>query len=72
MNHKLNNQLADCLAAKKVSKAHLARRIGKSRAYVTRLERGEVNPSAHVMLAIGRYFGKPVEAIFQLVEEEAK
>ena len=72
MVYKLNNSLAQCLATKGVSKAHLARRIGKSRAYVTRLERGEVNPSAPVMLAIGQYFGKPVEQIFQLVGQEAK
>jgi putative transcriptional regulator len=72
MGHILKNQLAECRADRNISKAHLARRIGKSRAYVTRLERGDVNPSAAVMLLIARYFGRPVEQVFQLVEEGGK
>ena len=71
MKSQLKNNLAECRAAKGISKAHLARRIGKTRAYVTRLELGEVNPSAAVMLVIARYFNKPVEQIFELVDGHA-
>lgn len=67
----LKNRLAECRAAKGINKSQLAIRLGKSRAYVTRVERGEINPSAEVMLCIARYFCKPVEEIFQLVEKGA-
>jgi DNA-binding XRE family transcriptional regulator len=50
----------------------LAYYIGKTRGYVTRLERGDIRPSAEAMIRIARYFGKPVEDVFQLVEEEGK
>lgn len=67
----LQNRLAECRAARGIKKSQLAMRLGKSRAYVTRLERGDIHPSAEVMLGIARYFKKPVEEIFQLAEEES-
>jgi putative transcriptional regulator len=67
----LKNSLAECRAAKGINKSQLAIRLGKSRAYVTRLERGDINPSAEVMLCVARYFSKPVEEIFQLFEKGA-
>jgi len=72
MRCSLKNRLAECRAAKGIKKSQLAYYIGKSRAYVTRLERGDIGPSAEAMLRIARYFGKSVEAVFQLVEEEGK
>ncbi len=63
------NRLAECRAAKGIKKSQLAYYIGKSRGYVTRLEDGDISPSAEAMVRIARYFGKPVEDIFQLVEE---
>ena len=64
----LKNRLVECLAAKKVKKSQLAFWLKMSRAYVTRLVRGDIQPSFEVALRIARYFGKPVEAIFQLDE----
>lgn len=49
-----------------VSKAHLARQVGVSRGYVTRLENGSLQPGAAVMLRLARYFRRPVEEVFQL------
>ena len=72
MRYKLTNRLAECLAAKGVKKSELAYWLKMSRAYVTRLERGEVRPSIQTALRIAMYFKKPVEEIFQLVEEEKK
>ena len=72
MKYALENKLAECRAAKRINKSQLAVRIHKSRAYVTRLENGEINPSFEVALQIARYFNKPVEEIFQLVEEGSR
>ncbi|MFA6543171.1 MAG: helix-turn-helix transcriptional regulator [Limisphaerales bacterium] len=51
-----------------VSKAHLARQIGVSRAYVTRLEGGQLQPSGEMMFRIAGYFKCPIEAVFHIVE----
>ena len=51
--------------AKGVSKAHLARRVGVSRSYVTKLEKGIMQPSGEMMFRIARYLGQPLEAVFQ-------
>jgi len=69
MKFGLNNRLAECRAAKGINKSQLAYRLKKSRAYVTRLERGDIKPSIEVALNLARYFGKSVEFIFQLAEE---
>ena len=71
MNCLLSNRLAECRAAKGINKSQLAYRLKKSRAYVTRLERGDIKPSIEVALGLARYFGKTVEFIFQLVEGDA-
>jgi putative transcriptional regulator len=70
MNCKLNNRLAECLIAKEIKKSQLAYRFRLSRAHVTRLVRGEVQPSLGLALRLARYFGKPVEQIFQLAAED--
>src|SRR5581483_891899 len=53
---------------KGVSKAHLARRVGVSRSFVTKLENGTAQPSAEVMFRIAAYFKQRVEAVFERVE----
>ena len=72
MNRLLNNRLAECRAAKGINKSQLAHRLKKSRAYVTRLERGDIKPSIEVALKLARYFDKTVEFMFQLIEEDVK
>ena len=67
----LTNRLAECLDAKGIKKSQLAFRLKMSRAYITRLVSGDIQPSIQVALRLARYFGKPVEDIFQLVEEDA-
>lgn len=66
MSGVLKNQLAECRAVSKMKKSQLAHYLKKSRAYVTRLERGDIRPSFEVALRIARHFHKPVEEIFQL------
>lgn len=55
-----------------ISKAWLARKIGASRSYVVKLERGKCQPSAEMMFKIAAYFGQPVEVIFQWVDGVVK
>jgi len=50
---------------KRVSKAHLARRVQVSRSYVTRLEQGKIQPSGAVMFRLAAYFKCNIEDIFQ-------
>ena len=69
MRYILKNRLAECRDAKGVKKSQLAYYLRMSRGYVTRLERGDIRPSAEAMLRIARYFGRPAEEVFQLVEE---
>ena len=57
---------------KKISKAHLARQVKVCRAYVTRLEKGELQPSADVMFRIAEYFKCKVEDVFQRVPKGGK
>ena len=72
MRLEIKNQLANCRAEKAITKSQLAHRLKMSRAYVTRLECGQIQPSIQVALRLARYFGKPVEQIFHLVAENSK
>ena len=49
---------------KGVSKAHLAREIGVSRSYITKLEQGKIQASAEMMFKIAAYLARPIEEIF--------
>ena len=51
--------------SKRVSKAHLARRVGVDRSYVTKLEQGKLQPSGEMMFRIAKYLGQPLEIVFQ-------
>jgi DNA-binding XRE family transcriptional regulator len=64
----LKNRLAECLAAKKMNQSWLAWRLRMSRAYVSRLVRGDIQPSITAALRIARCLGRPVEHIFELTE----
>ena len=55
-----------------MSKADLARRVGVCRAYVKRLEKGDLQPSGEVMFRIAEYFKCRVEDVFQRVPESGK
>lgn len=50
---------------KGVTPAHLARKIGVSRSYISKLERHLVTPSAKVMFKIADYLECRVEDVFQ-------
>ena len=62
------NSVTKWRQAKGVCKAHLARRIGVDRSYVTKLEQGKMQPSGEMMFQIAKYLGQPLEAVFQHVQ----
>ncbi len=55
-----------------ISKAHLARKIGINRSYITRLEQNEIEPSSKIMFRIADYFGCKVDDIFKYSEDKAR
>jgi putative transcriptional regulator len=55
---------------KGISRAHLARQIGVGRSFVTKLEKGNATPGAELMFRVARYFGQPLEAIFQQIDDK--
>ena len=59
------NSVTKWRQAKRVSKAHLARRVGVNRSYVTKLEQGKMQPSGEMMFRIAKYLGQPLEIVFQ-------
>ncbi len=52
----------------KMSKATLARRIGASRSYITKVENQQLQPSGPAMLRFAHVLMRPVGDIFQLTE----
>jgi putative transcriptional regulator len=53
-----------------MSQQELADRVGVTRMTIYSIEKGKYVPSAALALKIARVFGKPVEEIFSLPDEE--
>jgi putative transcriptional regulator len=66
----LDNRIRVFRAEHRMSQADLARAIGVSRKTISTVEVGRFVPSTVIALKIARYFGVPVEEIFQLADEE--
>lgn len=58
--------------ANKVSQAELAVAVGIRRETLSLLENGRYNPSLLLAMRIAQYFHKPVEEVFEFIEEDAK
>lgn len=56
--------------ARKVSQSELAEAVGIRRETLSRLENGLYNPSLKLAMDIAKYFGKPVEDVFEFVDDE--
>jgi putative transcriptional regulator len=61
----ITNSVSKWRTEKGVSKAHLARRVGVNRSYMTKLEQGIMQPSGEMMFRIAKYLGQPLEQVFQ-------
>jgi putative transcriptional regulator len=57
-------------AIKDITQQELANAVGVSRQTINSIEAGGYIPSAVLVLKIAKYFGKPVESIFELEEGE--
>ncbi len=57
-------------AIKDITQQQLAEAVGVSRNTIISIESGRYVPSTVLALKIARYFGKPLEVLFQLEEDE--
>jgi putative transcriptional regulator len=64
----VENRVRELRSAKGLSQAALADLLGVSRQTVNSIEQGRYLPSLPLALAIARYFGAPVEDIFDSEE----
>lgn len=66
----MKNTLKIERAIKNITQEDLAKKIGVSRQTINAMEAGKYVPSTVLALKIAKYFGKKVENIFQLEEED--
>ena len=57
-------------AIKDITQQELAAAVGVSRQTINSIEAGGYIPSGVLVLKIARYFGKPVESIFELEKDD--
>jgi putative transcriptional regulator len=68
MADQLENCLREVRTAQGLTQADLAERIGVSRKTINTVENGVFIPSTLLALKLARALGKPVEALFSLIE----
>ena len=66
----LENRLKELRASRSLNQQQLGELGGASRQTISLIERGDYNPSVTLAIRIARVFGKPVEEVFTLSEEE--
>lgn len=66
----MNNNIRVERAIKKISQEELSKQIGVSRQTINTIELNKYVPSTVLALKIAKYFGKSVEEIFQLDEND--
>ncbi|UYZ62336.1 helix-turn-helix transcriptional regulator [Hymenobacter weizhouensis] len=66
----MRNNLRVERAVLRLTQEELARRIGVSRQTINAMEAGKYVPSTVLALKLAGVFGKPVESLFQLEDED--
>jgi putative transcriptional regulator len=61
----MQNDVRSLRERRALSQGDLAKHLGVSRQTVNAIETGRYLPSLPLALAIGRYFGRPLEEIFR-------
>ncbi|MER5864852.1 helix-turn-helix transcriptional regulator [Kitasatospora sp. NPDC002040] len=61
----MRNRLRELRSQQGLSQRELAARLGVSRQTVNAIETGRYNPALPLALGIARFFGCPVEEVFQ-------
>ena len=67
----MKNRLEELRKQRGVRQEDLAQALGVSRQTVISLEKGKYNPSLSLAFRLARYFGTPIEAIFDDSDEQA-
>jgi len=67
----IRNRIRDLRSGRGVTQMELAAALQVSRQTVISLEQGRYLPSLPLAFRIAAYFGKPIESIFEPVDEEA-
>lgn len=67
---RLANRLRVLRAERDLTQEELAKAVGVTRQTIIAIEGGEYEPSVLLALALARYFGRPLEDVFQA--EDAK
>ncbi len=67
----MKNRLEELRKQRSVRQEDLAQALGVSRQTVISLEKGKYNPSLSLAFRLARYFGMPIEAIFDDSDEQA-
>lgn len=67
----LGNRVKEFRAGKNINQQELGSLVGVSRQTISLIERGDYNPSITLALKISAVFGKNVEQVFYLTEEES-
>ena len=67
---RLGNNLRRCRFDKnEISQQELANQVGVTKQTIHSIEKGKFNPTAFLALKLARFFKKPVEEIFFLVDD---
>jgi len=66
----MKNRLEELRKQRGVRQEDLAQALGVSRQTVISLEKGKYNPSLSLAFRLARYFGIPIEAIFDDSDEQ--
>ena len=61
----MRNEVRQLREERALSQGDLARDLGVSRQTINSIETGKYLPSLPLALAIGRFFGRPVEEVFR-------
>ncbi|MDO5787408.1 MAG: helix-turn-helix transcriptional regulator [Phascolarctobacterium sp.] len=67
---RLVTKIHELRRARKMQQAELANIVGVRRETIGNLENGKYNPSLKLAMDIAKVFGKPVEEVFQFVEDD--
>ena len=67
----MKNRLEELRRARGIRQEDLAMALGVSRQTVISLEKGKYNPSLALAFKLSRYFGLPIEGIFDDSDERA-
>ena len=65
----MKNRLEELRKQRAISQEDLSQALGVSRQTVISLEKGKYNPSLALAFKLARYFGLPIEAIFDDSDE---